>query len=253
VERVPAPQNKRARDEAPGDELVMEAAEFFSDPMSINRHKLITVMQNCYGTVDEVKVPKMVVSILGAAIPCHMHTNVRDALQTATDRLAVAERESLTEAIQEAIQEGGMLPDGSIRLTNGKRWWDLVERLAQTQLRAEVCLAVEKEAQLNLRDPSHYSGMETLWKYWVQNTPDPAAHRGEQRNQRTTRAKGTSESTCYRCGEKGHMKRTCREPEDVVCTKCSNKGHLAKACKRPVKREEADDQHQKCFLMVPPF
>lgn len=54
---------------------------------------------------------------------------------------------------------------------------------------------------------------------------------------------GTSDLTCFRCGNHGHIAPKCRVSKQVVCNQCGKTGHLQKACrggkpKGPVPRKQ---------------
>jgi ribA/ribD-fused uncharacterized protein len=44
---------------------------------------------------------------------------------------------------------------------------------------------------------------------------------------------GSSQLECWRCGERGHIKRHCRQPASFSCWSCNQQGHKAAACPTP--------------------
>jgi hypothetical protein len=233
MEGEEAPPTKKVRTET-GEDVFVKAAELLSDPATVNKYKLRMVMQKYYGTVHNPRVTKELVGML-LGTQRHLHRSIQEALQDAFDALSTGERTALEDAVQEAHTRNGAEPDGSVLLPNGQRWFDLVERLTQSYLRAEATL-YKKGTFRSFRDPAHGSDMDTLWHFWVKetqgSTPSAGAPPRREARVRPTFHQEHGGVTCYRCGEDGHTQRTCKESNAVTCTRCSKTGHLAKACNR---------------------
>ena len=54
--------------------------------------------------------------------------------------------------------------------------------------------------------------------------------RPPRRNQRPRQTSGSTHTTCYFCGEEGHVKDNCRHGRKVGCHSCHRLGHKAKYC-----------------------